>query len=395
MKILVLNSGSSSMKCQYFINRESIASVIVERIGEDEGHCEIILGDKKETQTHPIPDHSHAFQLVFSMLQTHNLLSDIQTLDAIGHRVVHGGSLFKEPTLINAQVIEQIRSLIPLAPLHNPANLKGIEVMYTRYPSLIQVAVFDTAFHQDMPTYAALYPLPYDLCQRSHIRRYGFHGTSHAYVAKEAARVMQKPLADLNIITLHLGNGASAAAIQAGICIDTSMGMTPLEGLMMGTRSGDIDPAIMTYLATHNHMDIQSIDSMLNHESGLKGICGSNDLREILQRAEQGDELSVLALKMYSYRIKKYIGAYTVALGKVDAVIFTGGIGEHAAKMREMVCEGLEHSIGLLIDKDKNMTLSTGNQSIHNDKSKIKVYIVPTNEELEIALQVEKVLEGV
>lgn len=392
MKILVLNSGSSSVKCQYFINRESIASATVERIGEKEGSCEITFENTKETYSKFIPDHHHALQSVFSMLKTHNLLSDIKTLDAVGHRVVHGGSLFKEATHINAEVIEKIRSLIPLAPLHNPANLEGIEVMYTHYPTLTQVAVFDTAYHQTMPQYAALYPLPFTFSQTSHIRRYGFHGTSHAYVAKEAAKMMNKELTDLNLITLHLGNGASATAIQAGISIDTSMGMTPLEGLMMGTRSGDIDPAIIIYLATHDHMDIQSIDTMLNHKSGLKGICGSNDLREILQRAEQGDKLCILALEMYSYRIKKYIGAYTVALEKVDAVIFTGGIGEHAEKMREMVCEGLESAIGLKIDTRKNRKAEKGNLAIHSNESKIQLYIIPTNEELEIALQTEKLL---
>jgi len=392
MKILVLNSGSSSIKCQYFINRKSVASSKVERIGEKESYCEIKYQDKKETYSKSIPDHHNALQMIFSMLKTFHLLSDIETLDAVGHRVVHGGSFFKEPTRISKTVIEKIRSLAPLAPLHNPANLEGIEIMYTHYPTLNQVAVFDTAFHQNMPEYAALYPLPYDLSQTSNIRRYGFHGTSHAYVAKEAAKMMNKELTNLNLITLHLGNGASATAIQAGVSIDTSMGMTPLEGLMMGTRTGDIDPAIITYLANHDHMDINNIDTMLNHESGLKGICGSNDLREVLQRSDKGDKLCSLALEMYSYRIKKYIGAYTAALGKLDAIVFTGGIGEHAVKMREMVCEGLENAIGLKIDTVKNKKNQSGNHVIHSEESKIKLYIIPTNEELEIALQTEKLL---
>ena len=392
MKILVLNSGSSSIKCQYFIHQKSVASAIAENIGETEGFNQITFEDRKETNQQPLANHHEALEMIFSMLKEVDLLSDIQSLDAIGHRVVHGGTHFNTPTLITQKVIETIRSLIPLAPLHNPANLEGIEVMYTKYPELRQVAVFDTAFHQNMPEYAALYPLPYTLSQTSHIRRYGFHGTSNAYVAKIAAQMIGKSLTDLNLITLHLGNGGSATAIQAGISIDTSMGMTPLEGLMMGTRCGDIDPAIIPYLVAHDQLDIQTIDDILNHESGLKGICGSNDMREILTHSVEGDNRSRLALEMYVYRIKKYIGAYTVALGKVDAVIFTGGIGEHAAKVRQMVCEGLSYSIGLKIDLIKNQEIQSGNQAIHSEESKIKIFIIPTNEELEIARQTENLL---
>ena len=290
-------------------------------------------------------------------------------------------------------MIEAIRSLIPLAPLHNPANLKGIEVIGKIDPNLPQVAVFDTAFHQTMPEYAALYPIPYELYQSSGIRRYGFHGTSHAYVAKEAAIMIGKDMDKLNLITLHLGNGASAAAIKAGKSIDTSMGLTPLEGLMMGTRCGDIDPAIIPFLSRNNKMDIDTIDKMLNKESGLKGICGTNDMREVVMQAEQNDTLSSLALEMYSYRIKKYIGAYSAVLGRVDAIVFTGGIGEHAAKVREMVCEGLEESIGLKLDTIKNEAASTKNRSIQKLKSKIQLFVIPTNEELEIVLQTEKIIK--
>ncbi len=395
MKILVLNSGSSSIKCQYFIDQQSVASAIVEHIGEKEGYSQIRYEDKKEIYHKSMANHHDALNMIFSMMEEFDLLSNIETLDAIGHRVVHGGTMFKEPTCITKKVIETIRSIIPLSPLHNPANLEGIEAIHAQYPELVQVAVFDTAFHQNMPEYAALYPLPYALSQTSPIRRYGFHGTSHAYVAKEAAKMMKRELTHLNLITLHLGNGASATAIKAGISIDTSMGMTPLEGLMMGTRSGDIDPAIIIYLANHKHMDIKSIDTMLNHESGLKGICESNDMRDILQRSAQGDRLSTLALEMYVYRIKKYIGAYTVALGKVDAVIFTGGIGEHASKVREMICEGLENAIGLKIDTVKNQKKVLGNQSIHSQESKIQLFIIPTNEELEIARQTERLLSEI
>lgn len=392
MKILVLNSGSSSLKCQYFVNQQSIASAIVEKIGEQEGSAHIKFEDTIKRENNTIPDHTHALQVILSMLQESGLFSDINTVDAIGHRVVHGGITFKHPALINLEVIETIRSLIPLSPLHNRANLEAIEIIHTQYPNLLQVAVFDTAFHQNMPEYAALYPLPYNLSQTSQIRRYGFHGTSHAYVAQALENSIGKSLSQLNLISLHLGNGASVTAIKEGISIDTSMGMTPLEGLMMGTRCGDIDPAIIAYLAEHNDMDIQSIDALLNHESGLKGICGSNDMREILQRFNEGDRFCKLALEMYVYRIKKYIGAYTIALGQVDAIIFTGGIGEHAHEVREMICEGLEQSIGLKIDSVKNQQYRLGNQSIHSEESKIQLFIIPTNEELEISRQTEQVI---
>ncbi len=392
MKILVLNSGSSSIKCQYFIDQKSIASVLVERIGEAESHSQINYADKKKSDTASVANHHQALNRILSLLKKSNVLTSIEELDAVGHRVVHGGEIFKEPTLINEDVIQTIRSLIPLAPLHNPANLEGIEVLHNTYPDLVQVAVFDTAFHQTMPDYSYTYPLPHEMSKEYNIRRYGFHGTSHAYVAKESAKMIKKPLGSLNLITLHLGNGASATAIKAGESIDTSMGLTPLEGLMMGTRSGDIDPAIIPYLAHNSKMDIDDIDKMLNKESGLKGICGTNDMREVVEQAEQNDALAILALEMYTYRIKKYIGAYTVALGRVDAIVFTGGIGEHAVKVREMVCKGLYDSIGLEIDSKQNRRSSTDNREIQSAKSKIKLFIIPTNEELEIVLQTEGIL---
>jgi len=392
MKILVLNSGSSSIKCQYFIRQKSIASVSVERIGEEESYSQIICNGEKKSYTASIANHHEALNTILSLLKQTNILTSIDKLDAVGHRVVHGGEMFKEPTLVNEEVIQTIRSLIPLAPLHNPANLEGLEVLHNTYPNLPQVAVFDTAFHQNMPEYAYLYPIPYKLGKTSNIRRYGFHGTSHAYVAKEAAKILNKDLNNVNLITLHLGNGASVTAIRSGQSIDTSMGLTPLEGLMMGTRSGDIDPSIIPYLAHNSEMDIDAIDKMLNKESGLKGICGTNDMREVLEQAEQKDTLSVLALAMYTYRIKKYIGAYTVALGRVDAIVFTGGIGEHASKVREMVCEGLYDAIGVEMDSEKNQRSSTHNREIQSERSKIKLFIIPTNEELEIVLQTEAIL---
>ncbi len=393
MKVLVLNAGSSSLKCQYFVNHKSIVTIHIDRIGEDQGYCELLYQGKSIIKNDPLLTQHDALKKIFSLLSELKIVASIEALDGIGHRVVHGGSSFHQPTRINSDVIEKIRELIPLAPLHNPASLEAIEIIHSHYPHISQVAVFDTAFHQTMPAHAYLYALPYHLYEESHIRRYGFHGTSHAFVAKEASLLMGIGSRSLNLITLHLGNGASATAIRAGKSIDTSMGMTPLAGLMMGTRCGDIDPAILPYLEEHCDMDMKTIDTLLNKQSGLKGICGHNDMREVTKKAEAGDALSLLALQMYADRIRKYIGAYTVVLGRVDAVIFTGGIGEHAVHVRAMVCQGLEESIRLKIDTEKNQNPSTSARSIEHSESHIKVWVIPTNEELEIAKQVEQVIQ--
>ena len=390
MKILVLNSGSSSIKCQYFIDQKSIASIMIERIGEEESHSEIKYKSKKLIYDNQIQNHHDALGMIFEMLLSLNILSSIKELDAVGHRVVHGGDTFKKATLVTDKVLHTIHSLIPLAPLHNPANLEGIEILYNKYPQIPQIAVFDTAFHQTMPEYSYLYPLPYELSRELHIRRYGFHGTSHNYVAKEVATIMRKPLDSLNLITLHLGNGASATAIKGGESIDTSMGMTPLEGLMMGTRSGDIDAAIIPYLVNNGNMPIEHIDNILNKESGLKGICGTNDMREVLIKVNEKDTSAKLALDMYIYRIKKYIGSYTVVLGRVDGIVFTGGIGEHAVEVRELICKDLYDSIGVEINREKN---KNSDIEIQSERSRIKLFIIPTNEELEIALQVAEVVQ--
>ena len=390
MKILVLNSGSSSIKCQYFIDQKSIASIMIERIGEEESHSEIKYKSKKLIYDNQIQNHHDALGVIFEMLLNLNILSSIKELDAVGHRVVHGGDTFKKATLVTDKVLHTIHSLIPLAPLHNPANLEGIEILYNKYPQIPQIAVFDTAFHQTMPEYSYLYPLPYELSRELHIRRYGFHGTSHNYVAKEVATIMRKPLDSLNLITLHLGNGASATAIKGGESIDTSMGMTPLEGLMMGTRSGDIDAAIIPYLVNNGNMPIEHIDNILNKESGLKGICGTNDMREVLIKVNEKDTSAKLALDMYIYRIKKYIGSYTVVLGRVDGIVFTGGIGEHAVEVRELICKDLYDSIGVEINREKN---KNSDIEIQSERSRIKLFIIPTNEELEIALQVAEVVQ--
>ena len=393
MKILTINSGSSSIKCQYFIDQTSVATLLIEKISKDRlSHIEISYDHKSISYDTPLQDHHQALDEVFAILIKYDIVPSIEMLDAIGHRVVHGGSLFQAPTLVSDAVIEAIESLIPLAPLHNPANLDGIKSIRSLYPHLPQVAIFDTAFHQTMPAHAYHYAIPHKYYLESDIRRYGFHGTSHAFVAKQASKLLNKSLNQLNLITLHLGNGASATAIKDGQSIDTSMGMTPLEGLMMGTRSGDIDPAIINYISQTHNKSIKEIDTILNKESGLLGICGTNDMREVISQAENSDEMSQLALDMYCYSIKKYIGAYIAVLGRVDAIIFTGGIGEHASKVREMVCDGFEYSFGIELEREANLKKSNSPRTISTPSSRIRIYVIPTNEELEIALQSERVL---
>ncbi len=305
-------------------------------------------------------------------------------LFGIGHRVVHGGEEFREPTLIDDAVIAAIRRKIPLAPLHNPANLLGIEVTRARRPDVPQVAVFDTAFHHSLPPHAYHYAIPYQLYESLQIRRYGFHGTSHQYVANTAASHLGKPLESLNLITLHLGNGASAAAVERGRSVDTSMGMTPLEGLMMGTRCGDLDPAIVFFLATTGGKTLEEVEGLLNSQGGLRGICGVNDMREALESAASGDDRARLAIEMYAYRIKKYIGAYLAVLGRVDALIFTAGIGENSAEIRARSCAGLA-GLGIEIDPARNGERVDGVHEIQREGSPVKILVVPTNEELEIA----------
>ena len=391
MKTLVLNSGSSSIKCQYFINQKSVAFVVIEEIAKTNSTSTIKYNQHTIQNNSFIANHEEALDMIFTLLLESELLVDINQVDAIGHRIVHGGSKFSEPLLIETQSLKELEEISYLAPLHNPHNLKAIKIFRDKYPTIPQVAVFDTAFHQSIPDYASLYALPSEVSEKFAIKRYGFHGTSHAYVAKKSAEILQKELSQLNLITLHLGNGASATAIRAGKSIDTSMGFTPLDGLIMGTRAGDIDGAIVSFLMKNNNQSIEKIDTMLNKESGLLGICGSSDMREITKQAQVGDTQSQLALDMYSYRIKKYIGAYTIALGRVDAIVFTAGVGEHSAIIREMVCQGLDESIGAKIDTEKNNTLQ--GYAIHNKSSKIAILVVPTNEELEIAMQTQKILE--
>ncbi len=398
MKILVLNSGSSSLKFQLFMKADLsvLVSGLIEQIGAATSTAKLSFvdssgGEKELKRSDSVVDHREAIKVMADMLQESGALVDTGELAGIGHRVVHGGEAFHEPVRIDETVMTAIEELIPLAPLHNPANLMGIRVAMEHVPQIPQVAVFDTAFHQSIPEHAYLYALPYNLYEKQKVRRYGFHGTSHGYVARQAAHYLDKPIEDLNIITLHLGNGASAAAIRGGKSIDTSMGLTPLEGLVMGTRSGDLDPAILFYLSRESGFDMDALDTLLNKESGLKGICGENDMRTISEAAGQGDHQARLALTIFCYRLKKYIGAYMAALGGVDCIVFTGGIGENSATVRQMSCQGLER-LGIRLDEEKNSIRQQDILEIQATDSSVRLLVVPTDEELEIAGQTLQVI---
>lgn len=399
MKILVINAGSSSIKYQLFDmqKRQPVASGQLEQIGEPEGRLRHSVvdsqGDMQKTNSQlPIPDHSTGLDLIGKALKESGFLGEDAPLDGIGHRVLHGGEAFKAPTLINDEVMDTIRELIPLGPLHNPANLIGIQEAFRFAPSVPQVAVFDTDFHQTMPDYAYRYAIPHADYENYHIRRYGFHGTSHAYVSQQAAAYLNNPLDETNVIIFHLGNGASVTAVEGGKCVDTSMGLTPLEGLVMGTRCGDIDPAVVFYLARVSGMSIEELDDHLNKKSGLKGICGANDMREVHELAQSGNAQAILARKMTAYRIKKYLGAYYAVLGRVDAVVFTGGIGENDDDMRSMVCDNLD-CLGVSLDPTQNEQRGDGIREIQSDTSAIKLLVIPTNEELQIATLTAKCIE--
>ena len=398
--VAVINCGSSSIKYELFniSERVKLASGLVEKIGSPDSHLVQRLRQPdgtfdEQNYTKPLANHREGFDLLASVNQRDRIIQDESELFGIGHRVVHGGAVFRAPTVIDDAVTAAIRELIPLAPLHNPANLLGIEVARARFPAVPQVAVFDTAFHQTLPPHAYHYAVPYDWYTEHHVRRYGFHGTSHAYVAQEAANYLGQSLADLNLITLHLGNGASAAALRGGRSIDTSMGMTPIEGLVMGTRCGDTDPAVPFYLMRQLGKSADDIEGLLNDESGLKGICGANDMREILDRAANGDDRATLAIEMFCYRIKKYIGAYTAVLGRVHAIVFTGGIGENAPPIRQRVCEGLEH-LGIVIDRTKNAAPNGEVVEVQKQGAPVGVLVIRTDEEWEIARQSVHAIEG-
>ncbi|WKX72675.1 acetate kinase [Streptomyces sp. XD-27] len=373
-RVLVLNSGSSSLKYQLLDMAAAdggsrLASGIVERIGEG-----------------PVADHEAALKQVADELAGQGLGLDSPALAAVGHRVVHGGTRFTEPTLITDEVVAEIEKLVPLAPLHNPANISGIKVARGLRPDLPQVAVFDTAFHATMPESAARYAIDIDTADRYGVRRYGFHGTSHAYVSRATAALLGKDPAEVNTIVLHLGNGASASAVRGGVCVDTSMGLTPLEGLVMGTRSGDLDPAAIFHLARVGGMSTDEIDTLLNKRSGLLGLCGDNDMREIGRRMGEGDEAAQLAFDVYIHRLRKYVGAYTAVLGHVDAIAFTAGVGENAAAVREAALGGLT-ALGIEVDAVRNAVRGSAARLISAPSSRVAVAVVPTDEELEIATQ--------
>jgi acetate kinase len=399
MKVLVLNCGSSSIKYQ-FIETEigaSLAKGAVERIGM----ASAILthaprNGEKIRIVGEILDHKIAIEYVIAVLlsKNHGVIQSMDEIDAIGHRVVHGGETFSGSVLITDEVMRVLKENIELAPLHNPANIKGIKAAKEHMPTKPQVAVFDTAFHVNMPPKAYLYGIPYTLYKKYKIRRYGFHGTSHRYVSMRAATRLGKPIEDLKIITAHLGNGASMAAIKEGSSIDTSMGFTPLEGLLMGTRVGDMDPSVILYIMGKEELTMMEANTLMNKHSGLLGISGeSSDMRDIEEAVEDGNKRAKYAFDVFTYRIKKYIGAYTAAMGGLDALVFTGGIGENSKSVRKAICENMDY-LGLKIDDELNEK-ADGEAIISTEDSKAKILRIPTNEELVIALDTERIVNEI
>ncbi len=394
MKILVINSGSSSIKYQLFdmSTKDVLTKGVVERIGQTMSQIThtVFEQEEKRISSHEmvIADHRQGLGEVADLLMDENLrvINQPSEIAAVGHRVVHGGEAFDQAVTIDEAVKAKISDLAPFAPLHNPPNLVGIEVATEIFPEAVQIAVFDTAFHQTMIPPAYRYAIPSRLYEDEGIRAYGMHGTSHLYVTKAACAYLGSTLSSTNLITAHLGNGCSITAVHGGQSVDTSMGFSPLPGLMMGTRSGDLDPTVIYYLGTRLHMSFAEIDQMLNKQSGLLGISGYSDVRDIQQRQKSGDTQAQLALEMYTYRIKKYIGSYLAVLGRTDALIFTAGVGENSAYVRWNACDGLE-GLGIQLDQAKNTDPGEGIQEIQAEASKIKVLVIPTNEELEIATQ--------
>ena len=403
MKILVINAGSSSLKYKLFnmddTNKKEVvlADGLIERIGEKKGvltHTVFIKGQKKKfVQKQEIENHKSGMILAINLIidTETGVIDGISQIDAVGHRVVQGGEEFSTAVIIDSKVKKAVRDNFSLAPLHNPANLTGIEISQKLLPDTPNIAVFDTQFHQTMPEKAFLYALPHKYYTKYKIRKYGFHGTSHKYIADRTARLMGRDKSKLNLITIHLGNGCSMCAIEKGKCRDTSMGMTPLSGIMMGTRTGDIDPAIPGYLMEHTGMDTKELDIALNRQSGLKGICGLNDMRDIHKAAAKGNERAKLALDMFTFQIKKYIGAYTAVLGSVDALVFTAGIGENDEIVRAKACENLS-CMGVEIDLEKNNSKNTPPFFIHTKNSHVQIWVVSANEEFEIARQTQQIV---
>jgi acetate kinase len=398
MKILVINCGSSSIKYQLFdMQDESVlATGLVEKIGTESSIIKHQVPEKEELViASEILDHRVGMKKVLDLLMDpeDGVIKSAEEVAAVGHRVVHGGENFSSSVVIDSNVRRAIRETIDLAPLHNPPNLLGIDAAQAQLPHAVHVAVFDTAFHQTMPDYAYMYPLPYVLYRKYKIRRYGFHGTSHKYVSEQAAKFLGRPLDELKIVSCHIGNGASITAVQNGKSVDTSMGMTPLEGLMMGTRSGDIDPAIVPFVITKEDLTLAEVNSMMNKHSGLLGISGiSGDMREVTEAMENGNDYARLAIDMYVYKIKKTIGAYIAAMNGVDVILFTAGVGENAALIRERVCEGLTF-FGVELDPALNAERSKKERRISTQRSKVDVLVIPTNEELMIARETQALVQ--
>ena len=398
MKILVLNCGSSSIKYKLFnmLNYEVLAEGGVEKIGLTGSFLQFKMpGGQKVMLEGEVLEHRAGIEYILGVLvsKEYGCIESLEDIGAVGHRVVHGGERFNESVLIDDEVIDMIEKFIDLAPLHNPPNLKGIYAILEFMPGTPQVAVFDTAFHQTLPDYAYFYPLPYSLYEKHHIRRYGFHGTSHRYVSKRVCEFLGVPYESQRIITAHVGNGVSTTAIKNGKSIDTSMGMNPVEGLMMGTRTGDIDPGVISYVMEKEHLGTQGVSTLLNKFSGVLGISGiSSDMREIEAAVERGEERAELALKMYNYRIKKYIGSYAAVLGGLDILVFTGGVGENMALMRKAVCENMDY-MGIELDDELNNSTRSKEAVISKSTSKVKVVIIPTDEELTIAQDTGMILE--
>lgn len=388
MNILVINAGSSSIKYQLIeMPKGTVMCVgIVERIGFSNAIFKHEKEKEKYQEIAPILTHKDGMQKIATILMDNQfgVISNVREIDAIGHRVVHGGNRFTKTVLINKTIKQSISQLSELAPLHNPANLIGIDISESVFPKAKQIAVFDTAFHQSMPKEAYQYAIPQKFLNEDKIRAYGFHGTSHKYVSEKAIEHLQK--FDSKIITIHLGNGCSMSAIKDGKCIDTSLGFGPMNGLVMGTRSGDLDPSIIFYMHNSLGISVKEINSILQKESGLKGLTGFSDLREIEEAAQQGNKDCLNALKIATYRIKKYIGSFTAALNGLDAIVFTAGIGENSETIRKMTCENLDY-LGIEIDVDKNLVRSKTLREIQNNNSKVKILVIPTNEEIEIAKQ--------
>lgn len=399
MKVLVLNCGSSSIKYKlYDMNgQKELASGGIEKIGLPDSFLKFTLSDgSKQVITQEIKEHTAGIELILKTLTDakYGVIKSLDQIDAVGHRVVHGGDKFCSSVVINQEVIDKIEECVDLAPLHNPANLKGIFAIQKILPKVPQVAVFDTSFHQTMPPYAYIYALPYDYYEKYGVRRYGFHGTSHRYVAKRGCEFLGIDLENSRIITAHIGNGGSITAIKNGKSIDTSMGMTPVEGLMMGSRSGNIDLGVLTYLMDKEHLSTQQINDIINKKSGLVGVSGvSSDMRDIENAIEQGNERARLAMDMYFYYILKYVSGYIAVLGGVDAIIFTGGVGENQPIMRKYVCDSLAF-LGVDFNNELNDRIKGRETELTFPNSKVRVAVIPTNEELAIAIDTEELVEG-